>query len=150
MKKFIVLLSLVAFIGIAQAQYTTVANEKFSSLSGWTVNPTGGWIVNTNLSVSSPSSALGFVPNSNGDSIELISPWYDLTNYEYVFLQFSHICKTSTSDMCQVKYQELAMPGWKVIPTSSYQGTTPAAYAGAKFSQQSLNKYCAIALHLRC
>ena len=69
MKKFIVLLSLVAFIGIAQAQYTTVANEKFSSLSGWTVNPTGGWIVNTNLSVSSPSSALGFVPTTNGDSV---------------------------------------------------------------------------------
>ena len=39
--------------------------------------------------------------------------------------------------MCQVKYQELAMPGWKVIPTSSYQGTTPAAYAGARFSQAS-------------
>ena len=141
MKKFIVLLSLVAFIGIAQAQYTTVANEKFSSLSGWTVNPTGGWIVNTNLSVSSPSSALGFVPNSNGDSVELISPWYDLRNYEYAFLQFSHICKTSTSDMCQIKYQELSMPGWKVIPTSSYQGNTPSAYAGAKFSHASYSTW---------
>jgi hypothetical protein len=141
MKKFIVLLSLVAFIGIEQAHYTTVANEKFSSLSGWTVNPTGGWIVNTNLSVSSPSSALGFVPNSNGDSVELISPWYDLRNYEYAFLQFSHICKTSTSDMCQIKYQELSMPGWKVIPTSSYQGNTPSAYAGAKFSHASYSTW---------
>ncbi|HOF17215.1 MAG TPA: hypothetical protein PLP76_10015, partial [Bacteroidales bacterium] len=91
--------------------------------------------------VSSPSSALGFVPNSNGDSVELISPWYDLRNYEYAFLQFSHICKTSTSDMCQIKYQELSMPGWKVIPTSSYQGNTPSAYAGAKFSHASYSTW---------
>jgi hypothetical protein len=123
----------------SQAQYTTVGNESFTTTipSGWSVSPTGGWVINNTLSVSSPTSALGFIPNSNGDSVELISPWYDLRNFAYAFLQFSQICKVTSSDLCQIKYQELAMPGWKVVPTSSYQGSDASAYAGAKFSQQS-------------
>ncbi|MDD4208795.1 MAG: hypothetical protein PHI52_00460, partial [Bacteroidales bacterium] len=134
---FVICFGLLSYF--SQAQYTTVANESFTTTipSGWSVIPTGGWVINNTLSVSSPTSALGFIPNSNGDSVELISPWYDLTNFAYAFLQFSQICKVTSSDLCQIKYQELAMPGWKVVPTSSYQGSDASAYAGAKFSQQS-------------
>lgn len=138
MKKFIVLLGFVIFAYMLQAQHTNIVNEQFTSIpTGWTVRPTSSWVVSNSLSVSSPSSVLGMIPNSVGDSVELISPWYDFTNYAYAFLQFSHICKVTMSDICQIKYQELSMPDWKAIPSSSYQGSDLNAFKNARFSHES-------------
>ena len=142
MRKFIFFILFAVLSATTYAQYTTIANESFTTTpSGWLISPSNSWTLNGNLSVSSPNSMLGFIPNSNGDSVELISPWYDLRTYAYVFLQFSHICKVTSSDVCQIKYQELSMPGWKTIPTSSYLGKQPSAYAGAKFSQSSYSTW---------
>jgi hypothetical protein len=142
MKKFLFLICLGCLAIFSQAQQTVLVNESFNSIpSGWTVSPTSSWGINNTLAVSSPNSAWGFVPNATGDSVELISPWYNFTSYGFAFLQFNHICKVSSSDICNVKYQELAMPGWKSIPTSCYLGSDANAYRNNQFSHESYSTW---------
>jgi len=137
MKKFLFLICLGCLAIFSQAQQTVLVNESFNTIpSGWTVSPSGSWIVDSTYSVSSPNAVWGFIPTSNGDSIELISPWVNFTNYGYAFLQFNHICKVTVNDICNIQYQEMSMPGWKSIPTSSYLGT-PNAYLNGQFSHAS-------------
>ncbi|MBR5690340.1 MAG: hypothetical protein IKX46_00085, partial [Verrucomicrobia bacterium] len=79
-------------------------------------------MLDTTLSVSGKA-AWGFVPNAEGDSIELISPVYDLSNYAYAYLRFSHICKVSDADLVTVEYRENFVGSqWKPIPYTDYRG----------------------------
>ncbi len=138
MRKIILLTVILVFILSLKAQYTTIVNEKFNAIpASWTVNPIGSWTIDTLFSASVASSILGNFSNVIGDSIELITPWYDLTNYPYVYLQFDQICKMKTSNSCQIKYQELSVPGWKAIPSSSYKGKDPNAFKNARFNHES-------------
>ena len=139
MKKFLILILLAVMTAVTYGQYTTIANEKFTSVpSGWSVSPTGGWAINTTYSVSTPSSILGYVPNSLGDSVVLISPYYNLTSYGFVFLRFSQICKVSACDICKIYIQEnYTGAKWKEIPSSCYRGANSSAYISNRFSQQS-------------
>ncbi|MBP7102573.1 MAG: T9SS type A sorting domain-containing protein [Bacteroidales bacterium] len=139
MKKIVLLIGMVMMFVFAYAQMNMVADVKFNTIpAGWTVSPSGGWGLDNGLFVSSPSSAVGYVPNSTGDSVVLTSPYYDFTNYQFVFLRFSHICKVSTSDICKVYIQEnYTGARWVELPTSSYQGASATAYQNARFSQQS-------------
>ena len=134
MKKFLFLICLGCLAIFSQAQQTVLVNESFNTIpSGWTVSPSGSWIVDSTYSVSSPNAVWGFIPTSNGDSIELISPWVNFTNYGYAFLQFNHICKVTVNDICNINTRKCQYFEWKSIPTSSYIGT-PNAYLNGQFS----------------
>ena len=119
-------LMMIAAIGGVFAQATYLANEQFSAVlpQGWSVQPASTstaptWASNTSLATSGSYSMHGYVPYSTGDTIELITPYYDCSNYRYVMLKFSHICKVLQSDLCQVMYQEQGIGQyykWRPIP----------------------------------
>jgi len=72
MKKLVVFISLVTMFIAAQAQMNVVADVKFNSIpTGWTVSPSGSWMLENSLYVSSPTSVVGYVPNAIGDSVIL-------------------------------------------------------------------------------
>ncbi|MBO7625615.1 MAG: hypothetical protein J6S82_09995, partial [Bacteroidales bacterium] len=97
--------------------------ENFNSTnSSFTRSPQSAWMIDTTLSVSGKA-AWGFVPNAEGDSIELISPVYDLSNYAYAYLRFAHICKVSEEDLVTVEYKENYVGSkWTPIPFTDYKG----------------------------
>ena len=123
----------------AKAQIVSIANETFeSTLSGWTIIPSNSWKADTNFYVSGHNSYRGIVPTTNnaGDTSIIISPIYDLQAYGFVWLTFSHICKVSASDICQIEYREDYIGStWEPIPTSSYEGS--GIYTNARCSHQS-------------
>ena len=124
MKKFLFTVIAVLFampFGFSQNQVTFTENFNGTSCS-FTRVPANAWMVDTTLSVSGKA-AWGFVPNAEGDSIELISPVYDLSNYAYAYLRFAHICKVSDEDIVTVEYKENYMGSqWKPIPYTDYRG----------------------------
>ena len=139
MRKFIVLFSLMLTVWGGYSQYTTVANETFGSIpAGWSVTPAGSWTLENHLYVSDSTSVLGYVPNSQGDSAVLISPFYDFQNYSFILLRFNHICKVASSDICKIYVQENHTGAkWTEIPSSCYQGLDKSAYQQSRFSQLS-------------
>ena len=118
----------------AQAQITYLANESFkkSLPQGWSVQPASTamaptWASETKVCASEKYAMHGYVPYNEGDTVELVSPYYDCSNYKYVMLKFSHICKVLGSDLCQVMYQEQGIGGyykWRVIPSDAYKGNS--------------------------
>ena len=138
MKKFVLFLSLIVFVGMVEAQIVTIADESFEgSLSGWTITPANYWMADTNLYAGGHTSYHGFVPIGNpGDTVILTSPLYDFGPYGYAFLSFNQICKVSGSDICQIEYRENTMSStWQVIPRSSYKGS--GIYTNAMFHDGS-------------
>ena len=129
MKKLLFLvLALFVSIVAANAQAVTIGSENFdgSTVTFTAAGAVGAtWAADTNYYVSAPKSYLGNVPTSIGDSIMLTTPIYDFTNYEFVFLQFSQICKVSACDIARVEYRLDALGNqgaWRPIPANSYQG----------------------------
>ena len=121
--KVFVIIAAIAWLlpsGFSQNRVTFMENFN-GATSSFTYIPQNAWIIDSNLSVTGKS-AWGIVPNSEGDSIELVSPIYDLKNYAYVYLRFSHICKVSDSDLVTVEYRENHV-GSKWVPPI---GTTRA------------------------
>ena len=108
MKKFVLFLSLIVFVGMVEAQIASIADINFESVpSGWTISPSNYWVANTNLYAGGHTSYHGFVPIGNpGDTVILTSPLYDFGPYGYAFLSFNQICKVSGSDICQIEYRE--------------------------------------------
>ncbi len=48
---------------------------------------------------------------------------YDLSNYAYAYLRFTHICKVSDEDLVTVEYRENFVGStWKPIPYTDYRG----------------------------
>ena len=126
MRKFFVLLAVTFLMlpfGFAQNRVTFT--ESFNGANNsFTRNPSSGWTMDTLLSVSGKA-AWGYVPNAEGDSIELISPVYDLSNYAYAYLRFSHICKVSDADLVTVEYRENFVGSkWTPIPYTDYKGSS--------------------------
>lgn len=125
------------------SQHVTIANETFSGVpNGWTVTPSSSatWSRDTNYYLSSPSSYKGDVPSSAnaGSTVVLTSPVFDLSQYPYVFLRFSHICKVSNVDICQVLIKEdFTGSQWHVIPSSCYLGLAKNYSKDRKFSDAS-------------
>ncbi|MBR0030803.1 MAG: hypothetical protein IJP61_00725, partial [Treponema sp.] len=124
MKKFFVLLAAIMLMmpfGFSQNRVTFTENFN-STNSSFTRSPQSAWMIDTTLSVSGKA-AWGFVPNAEGDSIELISPVYDLSNYAYAYLRFAHICKVSEEDLVTVEYKENYVGSkWTPIPFTDYKG----------------------------
>ncbi len=101
-----------------------------------------GWQLTTDYASSGTKSMRGDVPFYMGDSIELISPMYDFTNYSHVQMQFSHICKVSNSDIAKVQYRLNAVGAqgqWQDIPMSAYK--SGSAYINAAFSSISYSDW---------
>jgi hypothetical protein len=123
----------------AQAQLVQIEDETFEgTLTGWTIRPSNSWTMDTNLYAGGQTSFKGIVPmtNNQGDTSIIISPVYDLQSYGYVWLKFSHICKISASDICQIEYREDNLSSkWQVIPVSAYKGS--GSYNNARFSHKS-------------
>ena len=124
MRKFYVFLMMALLampFGFSQNRVTFTENFNGGSCS-FTRVPANAWMVDTTLNVTGKA-AWGFVPNAEGDSIELISPVYDLSNYAYAYLRFSHICKVSDEDLVTVEYKENYVGSqWKPIPYLDYKG----------------------------
>ena len=119
-------LAVLAAIPFGFPQNRVTITENFDRAShSFTVSPATHWRNDTLLSVSGKKSVWGLVPNSEGDSIELVSPIYDLSDYAYAYLRFTHICKVSDSDYATVEYREdfVGSP-WKPLPKDGYKGAS--------------------------
>lgn len=149
----VLLLVLVTFVSASgiHAQATYLANEQFSSVlpQGWSVQPastatTPTWTGTTSLSVSSSYSMHGYVPYNAGDTVELITPYYDCSNYKYVMLKFSHICKVLQSDLCQIMYQEQGIGAyykWQPLPRDAYKGKSVSYKNTLAFDHNSYEEW---------
>ena len=149
MKKLLFLvLALFVSIMATNAQAVIVGSENFdgSTISFTSAGAVGAtWAADTNYYVSAPKSYYGNVPTSLGDSIMLTTPIYDFTNYEYVFLQFSQICKVSPVDIARIEYRLDAVGAqgnWQPIPVSSYKGAgvyTVNGFNAASYAEWAAN-----------
>ena len=119
------------------AQPVVLVNESFDNATCSFSAYRGGWNLDSNYHVSGKYAYLGFVPTQPGDSVELVSNWFDCENYSHVLLQFSQICKISANDMATVEFQiDRLGAKWTKIPMDAYRGArTP--YKQTKFSHMS-------------
>jgi hypothetical protein len=93
----------------------------------FTSTPVNGWIIDTNYYVSPDKSIRGLVPHQTGDSVRLESSVFDCSMFEYITLQFSHICKISPFDIGRVEYRTETSSGmgtWRPIPMDAYIGSS--------------------------
>ena len=134
---------------IAQAQITSLANESFkkSLPQGWSVYPASTptaptWASDTHVTASGKYAMHGYVPYNAGDTVELVTPFYDCSNYKYVQLRFKHICKVLGSDLCQIFYRENNLSSrWKPIPADAYKGTCKAYKINLSFDHASYTEW---------
>ncbi len=133
---FLCLLYLI--IQTTHAQPVIVGSENFDGPPHqFTISSSGGAIVDNNYSLSNSKSLWMLVPIVSGDSIIVTTPVYDCEAYEFVALQFSHICKVSPSDLVRIQYRpDYVGETWKDIPSSAYRGKA-SNYASSGFNAQS-------------
>ena len=136
MKKIVFLISILLFLQHSYSQQSkqTWTEDFDGSLppSGWTI-AAGSWKTNTvfhlpGSSVSSPQSYQGLVPHQAGDSTILVTPIFDCSQYNNVFVRFSHICKVSPLDSAWVEYRVNAGPlmgQWNPLTWDMYRGLAP-------------------------
>ena len=146
----LVTILLSAFIGV-QAQGTYLCNEKFSAKkpSGWDILPAysataPSWKPDTGICVSEKYAMHGIVPYVAGDTATLVTPYFDCTNYEYVMVRFSHICKLVPSDICRIEYQEDVLGSaqkWRPIPYDAYKGGCATYRQDTGFSHSSYSTW---------
>lgn len=138
-KFFILLMSAFWALPFGFSQNRIVLSENFDKGSHiFTASPAQNWQLDTLWSLSGKQSVWGMVPNAEGDSVELISPVYDLSNYVYAYLRFSHICKVSDSDFASVEYREAYIGApWKHIPMDDYRGTSSTYRRSGFFNHKS-------------
>jgi hypothetical protein len=106
MKKFLLSLTLMLIMLSNFAQPVVLFKQNFdASLSGMNFSHANRWQLDSNLKKSPPYSMRGIVPSRSGDSIEMITPWIDASNYSYLLLTFDHICKVSESDIVSIEYE---------------------------------------------
>ncbi|MBP5411840.1 MAG: hypothetical protein J6Y47_01140, partial [Bacteroidales bacterium] len=142
MKKFFMLLcGLIVSLQIASAQAVVVGSENFDgSTHTFTSTPGTAWTTSYNpysLAVSGTKSIWSEVPFGTGDSVILTSPVYDCSNYAYVSLRFSHICKVSPMDEVRVEFKLNNVGAqWQKLPVNSYKGGA-ANYGTSGFNAES-------------
>ncbi len=139
MKKFLFfVMAVLVTVPSGYSQNRVTFTETFNSTNcSFTRSPQNSWLLDTVLNVSGKA-AWGFVPNAEGDSIELISPVYDLSKYSYAYLRFSHICKVSDLDYVAVEYRENYVGSkWKAVSIADYRGASTAFRRQGRFSHES-------------
>ncbi|MDR0604843.1 MAG: hypothetical protein LBG80_11115, partial [Bacteroidales bacterium] len=122
MKKYIsIAVGILMSIHLVYSQKITLMEnfdgDTISSIS----SPANAWNKDSNYYVSGTYSYRGKVPHVVGDSIILTTQVYDFSNYNYVLLRFSHICKVSPQDIVRIEYR-LNNMRWQVLPASAYFG----------------------------
>ena len=152
MRMLLFLLPLLLACGLsttASAQIVQLANESFkkSLPQGWSAYPASTptaptWASDTHVTASGKYAMHGYVPYNSGDTVELVTPFYDCSNYKHVQLRFKHICKVLGSDMCQVMYRENNVSSrWKPIPADAYKGACKAYKAKLIFDHASYTEW---------
>ncbi len=145
MKRILILLAgILLCLQQGHAQQKQTWTEGFDgSVPGWNTSPPGSWTSDAMYSLPNKSgvsiqSHWGFVPTRMGDTSEFLSPIYDCSDYEYVFLRFNHICKISPSDIARIEYREVVvLPGpWIPLSESVYQGKA-TNYSNGGFNSSS-------------
>ncbi len=143
MRKICLILLIECLLLKTHAQPIQTAKETFEgSLSGWTITPSNSWKSDTNFYTDSHTAYRGIVPigNNPGDTAVLITPVYDFSGLPFVWLSFNHICKVSTSDICQIEYLlDNVGATWQPLPSSSYKGN--GVYFQSKFSHTSYSDW---------
>ena len=138
-------------VSSASAQGTFLCNEKFSSKKpqGWDILPVfsataPSWKPDTGICVSTKYAMHGYVPYNAGDTATLVTPFFDCTNYQYVMVRFSHICKVLPSDICRIEYQEDVLGTankWRIIPYDAYKGSCATYRMDSGFSHSSYSTW---------
>jgi len=115
------------------------------NMPGWTASPPAAWRANTVLTlpgsnITNPKSLLGLVPTNVGDSVTLETAIYDCSDYDYIIMSFSHICKIALTDELRIEYREDVGTGfmgrWQLLPRTAYNGAS-AAYNNGRFNAAS-------------
>ena len=152
MRLLLFLLPLLLACGLAttaNAQIVQLANESFRKAlpQGWSVYPASTptaptWASDTNVAASGKYAMHGYVPYNAGDTVELVTPFYDCSNYKHVQLRFKHICKVLGSDMCQIMYRENNLSSrWIPIPSDAYEGESVSYKRTLSFSDLSYSEW---------
>lgn len=141
-RRILLVIGILAVFSVVYSQSRVTFTENFDGSSqSFTMHPTTAWTLDTVLNVTG-NSCWGFVPDTKGDSVVLLSPMYDLTNYGYAYLRFSHICKLSESDRVTVEFREdYVGSNWKVIPSTIYQGSSITYRKALTFSDKSYSEW---------
>ncbi len=151
MKRVLLILTVFSlYVRQGHAQQRQTWTEDFDGAlppAGWTVSSSsvsGYWLPNTvyyqpGSSSTNPQSYWGTIPGNPGDSVILLTPVYNCTNYEYVFLRFSHICKVSPNDIVRIEYSidmGGSMSPWETLSWDTYLGSA-ANYHSTGFNAAS-------------
>ena len=84
----------------------------------------------------------GHVPYNAGDTVEMVTPYYDCSNFRHVMLRFNQICKVLPSDLCQIMFQENYMGSkWKPIPYDAYEGGAVSYRVNRAFDHSSYDDW---------
>jgi hypothetical protein len=152
MRKFSILIWGMMIAGFAYSQTVQTWTESFdgtlpASFSVHAPSSGGGWAHDSlfapNSSGTNPKSYLGKVPNNVGEITYLQTQEYDCSNYEFVTIQFSHICKISTSDTARIEYQLSGQTGWYSLPylSEEYSGSSLNYAANSSFNAASYSEW---------
>ncbi len=139
----LILTGILLYVQYGHAQQRQTWVEDFNGAlppTGWQVSSSslsGSWQSNTTYhqsdsSVTNSQAYRGKVPNDPGDSIILTTPSYDCTNFDYVYLRFSHICKVSPQDNVRIEYRTNGMGNWNPLPGGIFYLGTATNYNSAK------------------
>ena len=150
MRKLLVFLTgVLLFMQQGYSQNDTSFIERFDGVGlpvGWVNSPSGSWVSDGTYFIANPSglvskSYLGFVPYKTGDTCALETRVYDFSNYQYVMLRFSHICKISPNDIARIEYCQGMGGGvfgpWTILPAYTYKGSSASYKSISAFSAGS-------------
>jgi hypothetical protein len=122
MKKIISLAVGILMAATAFPQRVTFTENFDGNAVSYISSPANAWTKNSNYFMSTPYSYRGMAPHRIGDSIVLTTTQlYDFSNYDYVQLQFNHICKISPRDRVMIEYR-ISGQTWQALPAKSYSG----------------------------
>ena len=115
---------------------TTVFSENFDG-GTLQVTPSGvpAWTQNASLQVSSPNSYHNVV--ALNDSSMFITDVIDLTGYNYVLLDFQHICKIEFFDAAEIYISVNNGVSWTKLTQNEYLGVAQFGTNGDKFTATS-------------
>jgi hypothetical protein len=134
--KFYVLLSMLMFRFLFNAGgQTTIFNENFEGTLQVTPSGVPLWAVNTTLQVSGSNSYQNVV--AFNDSSMFVTSVIDLTGYNYVLLDFYHICKIEFFDAAEIYISVNGGTSWTKLTQSEYLGTAQFGTNGDKFTATS-------------
>lgn len=126
--KALIIPVIISFFGIIGHAQTTVQQENFEG-GTYVVTPGGvpAWSINTTLQVSGTNSYQNVIAPS--DSSWIITDVVDLTGYNFVLLDFQHICKIEFSDSAEIFISIDNGVNWTKLTSTEYINTGGSFFA---------------------